>query len=305
MLCIPDHYQVRGVLLQHPDFQVLHVVTETGTEQQLTVFESDISRAAEFRAAFRTDVARLSEIKHDNVAPLRAWGELEGQFYAATDLPSLVTMAAKDASAGPRSFEELLDVAWQVASALQHLHNCGVTHGHLLPEVLSVNDGLKVVVHHSGLYRWVGIGHHPEVAQRPWSAWAAGDLAQFGMLLDDLRQRLSADDSAPPPEEVVMEFDELLSELRQPRIDLLARDVQGRIGNLLLKLSGETIEMLDQRSGSSVADRSIVDELFDEPPADKPAPKQGHEESTASLSPIVVLLLLAVAGITAVAYLLR
>jgi hypothetical protein len=305
VLCIPDHYQVRSVLLQHPDFQVLHVVTETGTEQQLTVFESDISRAAEFRAAFRTDVARLSEIDHDNVAPLRAWGEHDGQFYAATDLPSLVTLAATNRSAGPQSFEELLDVAWQVASALQHLHNCGVTHGHLLPEVLSVNDGLKVVVHHSGLYRWVGIGHHPEVAQRPWSAWAAGDLQQFGMLLDDLRQRLLADDSAQPPEEVSADFNDLLSELRQPRIDLLARDVQGRIGNLLLKLSGETIEMVDQRSGSSVADRSIVDELFDDPPVNSRWSKQGQKESAASISPIIVMLILAVVGITAVAYLLR
>lgn len=300
LICIPEHFEVRSVLYRHADFQVLEVSQAEGPNRQLTVFARRVSGSPEFRAAFRLDMARLTEISHDHILPLTEWGEHDGLFYVATELPEMHTLA----DGGPGSFEELLDVAWQIASVVQHLHNCGITHGHLLPDVISLEPGLRVQVQHCGLHRWIQAAHHPEIAQRPWSAWASTDLQQLGSLLHDLLTGVPAE-SPETPDEIRSEFLSLLDDLKEPHIDLLARDVQGRLGDLLLRMSGEKIEMVDARSGSHLPDRSIVDELFEEPIHDRTLHHSGPTGPPASRQLVIAALALAaLVGIVVSAWLL-
>lgn len=261
---------------------------------------TDISASPEFRAAFRTDEANLSTLQHANVLKTLYWGEERGAFFYVTEFPEGESLQSRLERGEKFSWDEFVDVVWQIASALQHCHNVGITHGQLSTSSVIVADGLRVKVSGFGLYRWIAATTNAVSGAIPFSTLAKQDLIDLRKVLCALQAGVRPDSVAATNETQLADMQSLIDTLKSPALDFTARDVQGRLGNMLLAVSGETIEMIDDRKGQGLSRRSLVDELFDE--VDIPKATSGTQpdlrHSVNSWWAIVVLIV--VAGIAVV-----
>jgi len=80
-----------------------------------------------------------------------------------------------------------------------------------------------------------------------------------------MRMTLMNSDVTVSPDQVKA-MDELIADLDNSSSTMTARDVQGRLGRMLLEFAGDSIAMVDERNGQQLSRRSIVDELFDDEP---------------------------------------
>ena len=184
-------------------------------------------------------------------------------FYA-TELPNGDSLSDRLVANQTFSWDEFTDIGWQVASALQHAHNLGVTHGRLTTSSVIVSDELRVQVAGFGLYRWIAAATSDDTADDAVTNPAHQDLVDFGELLDSMLKSVNPETEAAADFGQVTELRNLINDLRDPPLDFTARDVQGRLGNILLRVAGDSIKMIDHRKGQGLSRRSIVDELFDE-----------------------------------------
>ena len=243
---------------------------------RLTLFAATVTESETFRGIFRREVALLGGLKHPHLPQLMGHGELNGQFYCVFESTQAARLSAV-LNAG-HSTDELLDLLWQTASAVQQLHNAGLTHGQLKLDAVVVSDQLKVCL--SGPCRAV------------WVATASGLSTLFPDRiqadLDGLADILNVttDMLAAEPGAAVREMSE---QLRAGR--MIARDVQGQLGDLLLERSGDGIELIDDRTGQYLSRRSIVDELFEAatpPPAAPQTPSPKIAQSWMILIAVIV-----------------
>ncbi|MEQ9407040.1 MAG: protein kinase [Fuerstiella sp.] len=268
---------------------------------RLTLFNPEISASAAFRAAFRTDQPILSHVTHHQVLTPVFWGDHQGRVYYVTEYPAGRSLAECLAAGESFSVEEAIDIAWQIASALQYMHNLGLTHGGLTTRSVSVCEDVRIQLMGFGLYRWIaaarpGDGHH-----HAWSDHALQDLQDFGRLLRTLMDSVPVRPGSETEIGEAEQMQRLIEDLQYPAPDLLARDIQGRLGNMLLQVAGESIEMVDRRKGQQLSRRSIVDELFDDPgPALAPTARPPAPASHQIQSSRWLLLLLAVAVVVVV-----
>ncbi|MCA9048527.1 MAG: hypothetical protein KDA89_07350, partial [Planctomycetaceae bacterium] len=112
-----------------------------------------------------------------------------------------------------------------------------------------------------GVRRWVAMTEG--VPQLSFAAWAATDLQALGKIIRRTGTFPAAAGDPSFSDEVNVRMERLLTDLECPSSEMLAREVQGRLGDMLLLISGESIEMVDQRDHQRLSRRSIVDELFD------------------------------------------
>ncbi len=229
----------------------------------VVVFSDQLCQSESFRTAFRGDVERLAQIQHHHIVPLTEWGEQDGQLffiYAEPDGRSLQELIeAKTTFA----WDEVVDVAWQISSAIQHLHNLGLTHGGLSADCIAVAAGARAQLLCTGMHRWIAAAS-PDAPIRTFSKAAVQDLKDFGVLLKMAFDGIPKGTISPDEALQIKNLDDLIADLEQPGLDFLARDVQGRLGNILLKASGDSMELTDQRKGQGLSRRSLIDELFDD-----------------------------------------
>lgn len=238
---------------------------QSDSSVHLTLFEPEISSAQGFRAAFRKDQPSLSNMGHHNVLNPLAWGESEGQLFFVTSPPSGQTLAQLISRGRFCSWDEFVDIGWQIASALQHAHNLGISHGHLTSTCVFVNDLLRVQVAEFGVYHWIAAAAPNPQLELSWSEQSLQDLRGLGRILADISHAIGPQAENEVDRDLLVLMQRLIDELQNPASDLTARDVQGRLGNMLLQEAGESIAMEDHRKGLHLSRRSIVDELFDVP----------------------------------------
>ncbi|MDG2127564.1 MAG: protein kinase [Fuerstiella sp.] len=234
--------------------------TALQSDLRLTLFSVDTSGITGFRAAFRKDQMTLSEASHDNVPEMLYWGEDEGRLFFVTDMPQGIPLYERFDAGEGLSWDELADIGWQIASALQHVHNRGVSHGALTASSVFVSTDVRVSVADFGVHRWLGV----DDSSGSFADFAAQDLRDFGKLLTvDANGTLCSDGTAVTTGQVHA-MDTLIADLSTADASVTARDVQGRLGRMLLDVAGDSIELVDERNGQHLARRSIVDELFDD-----------------------------------------
>lgn len=242
-------------------------------EVRLTLFSPDVSSSSSFRAAFRKDQPNLSHINHDNVLKPLTWGECNGQLYYVTEYPEGVPLSQLLSAQQSLEWDECLDIGWQIASALQHAHNLGIAHGGLSLTSVSITKDIRCKVMGFGLYRWLNDASladqnsktDPTSTEASWTQLAISDLVDFGGILDSLCNYCHPDTPKAHETRQIKQLQKLIEQLKSPPPDLTARDVQGRLGNILLQAGGDEIDIVDDRKGQQLSRRSIVDELFDSP----------------------------------------
>ena len=267
------------------------LVTDTrdGADRHLVLFEPEISADAGFRAAFRKDLPILSALNHPHLLRPLEWSELDGRLYYVTDVPEGQTLSEISADGSKRTTEDCIDIGWQLASALQHLHNAGLVHGHPTTDSVRIADPLRIQLTDAGRHRWVRQTEDKTAADASLAELAREDLRGFGKIMDGLLT--DADSGVSNGDRQHAELVSLISDLTSPGPDLLARDVQGRLGNLLLDAAGDSIEMIDHREGQQLSRRSIVDELFDDTDmTDFPSHKAAASPTTSDRSLIPLLI---------------
>ena len=162
----------------------------------------------------------------------------------------------------PFSWDESTDIGWQIASALQQAHNVGMTHGQLSADSVIVSGGLRAKVAGFGLYRWIAAATADAESTPTFSSLAKQDLMDFGRLLTAMLNHATANTKFTADNDQPSDLRDLIATLRDPPNDFTARDVQGRLGNMLLQVAGDSIAMIDHRHGQGIGRRSIIDELF-------------------------------------------
>lgn len=245
------------------EFYSIHKATQpdvAGTFR-LTLVDPEVSTSTAFRAAFRKDETSLANVHHENIPSLMAWGERDGQLFFVTEAVDGRSLRDRLDSGQAFELDELTDIAWQVASALQYAHNVGLCHGGISSDSVIVSDELRVALPEFGLHAWrrEATPNH----RHSFALAASEDLAALGRLWKSSVQSLTDELSNTP--ELTRKVSRILSILERPVEELTAREVQGRLGDVLLTMSGESIEMVDHREGQQLSRRSIVDELFDAP----------------------------------------
>ncbi len=263
----------------------------TSTVVRLTKMSSDLSASDAFRAAFRTDAANLRVQEHVSVLRLLFWGEECGALFYATEFPDGDSAQSRLDEGLAISWDEFVDIGWQLASAVQHGHNLGLTHGGLSPASVVISDTLRVKVADFGLHRWIAIGTSTVAEPEKFEQQTRRDLMDLGTLLKALQLSVSSESSSATSQSQLVEMQTLLNTLASPPTDFTARDLQGRLGDMLLAGEGESIDMIDHRKGQGLSRRSLVDELFDEVEFESPKSATVRSESKPEISWRVVLLI--------------
>lgn len=257
----------------------------TGPDQQpvrVTVFSESLSDSPQFRAAVRHDVPTLCSVRHFHLLQTLDWGESDGRLFVIAEAPE--GDALSDRQLPPLEWDQIVDIAWQITSAVQHAHNQGLTHGQLTPDCIYVSPQIRAQVSDFALAAWqeavTEISCDTLVRRQQ-------DIRQLTEILNGLLA-LGTDDDAE-----LADYRQLLDDIATATESLTARDIQRRLGQLLLQDSADEIEMIDQRAGISHAGRSLVDELFEPPYTPDPGPPPRSLSAASAWIEILCLVALA------------
>ncbi|MFC1935612.1 protein kinase [Chloroflexota bacterium] len=111
----------------------------------LKVLHHHIARDPQFKERFLREARTAASLTHPNVVTIHAVGEEDGQLYMAMEyLP--VSLHARIRERGALGVEESLEIARQIARALQAGHERGIVHRDMKPQnVLITDKGLPKV----------------------------------------------------------------------------------------------------------------------------------------------------------------
>ncbi len=95
---------------------------------------------------FEQEAAAASNLNHPNILTIHEVGSDDGRHFIATEYIDGVTLRQKAAEA-PMEIREILDIAIQVASALEEAHSAGIVHRDIKPDNIMVrrNGYVKVL----------------------------------------------------------------------------------------------------------------------------------------------------------------
>ncbi len=111
----------------------------------LELSELKASESPQLVATFARRVKAITQLNHPNIAPILDSGLAEdGRLYAAIDHFTAVSLAQRlvelRRGGGYRSPVEMLELAGQIAAALNAIHRIGVIHQDLRPEKILLNE---------------------------------------------------------------------------------------------------------------------------------------------------------------------
>jgi Tol biopolymer transport system component len=122
----------------------------------LKILAPDRSSDPEFRDRLRREARALSRLSHPNVCAIFDVGTAGGRDYFVMELLAGETLADR-LQRGPLSLEQTLDVAIQIASALDTSHRAGLVHRDLKPaNVMLTPSGVKLL--DFGIARFAPLG---------------------------------------------------------------------------------------------------------------------------------------------------
>jgi eukaryotic-like serine/threonine-protein kinase len=123
--------------------------TRLGRKVAVKLLLAEFTTDAERVRRFEQEARAASALNHPNIITVHEIGEIEGRRFIVTEYVEGETLRQRMASAPQRRMRlsEVLEVAAQVAAALQAAHEAGITHRDIKPEnVMLRNDGLVKVL---------------------------------------------------------------------------------------------------------------------------------------------------------------
>ena len=290
-----NDFEIGQELRLYPERRVLSAVHKvTGEAVRLTEFSAEISLGPEFRRAVKMDRAMLAMLKHQSILRFRGYGEAGGALFLVTDASELAPLSDQLSESRCFSSEDIIEIGWQVCSALQLAHNLGLAHGGLSADTILLSDNLQVTVVDFGVARWLKAA---SVADNSGTSGPAlitisalasrqdveQDLRDLAGMLTQLLQTCDDNDDAEPgkvPMRVMLERllarfenNDPASTVQKPHS---AREFQGRLGEILIGTGDDSMPLVDHRNVAATSRRSIVVELFETPESDS------HSEAAVS-----------------------
>lgn len=288
-------------LAQHPDHQ---------SPVQLIVFASRLSANPDFRRAIKTDRSMLEMLRHQGLVNLLGVSESDGTLFCWTEHCDFPTLAQQLANDNPWSTDDIIEIGWQICSALQQAHNLGIVHEFLAADLIQISDSLRVCIADLGIARWLHLAVSTETpasefAQNTPALITISVLASRAAVENDLcdlarilLQLLNRNDDQQPAGAGLRALLQRILDADQPQIPVTAREFQGRLGELLLGTEQQEIPIVDERDSVAGSRRSIVVELFEHEQPPHSQPRNGiPADSAPRLHNLPVLALLALAAI--------
>lgn len=116
----------------------------------LKLLPVDYTRDKDRLRRFQQEAQAASALNHPNILTIHELGEIEGQQFIATEFVDGETLRDHMKS-GPVAFGEALDIAIQVADALEAAHKAGIVHRDIKPENVMLRPDRYVKVLDFGL----------------------------------------------------------------------------------------------------------------------------------------------------------
>jgi serine/threonine protein kinase len=311
--------QLQRVLSTDRLCETFHAV-ENGTDRvvRLTLLSAEAFADCRFREVYKTDRARLIHLRHAAIAGFMRDSEFGDRLYflqESRDWPTLRNSSRRHAL----SADDIVEIGWQLCSALQLAHNVGICHGGISEDTILLSDEYRVLLVDFRLAVWrhnLGGGDLAAADGQTAAANAVDssmtraatvDLKDMVGILLDLDRSVSTsspysdtDMVTPPDRTRQAALQKLLQSFDRTSIDdwrYSARDVQGRLGELLIGDGQEAMAIVDRRTDASHPGSSIVEELFDQATQEldeQPSTLQPNKIVQLPILPIVIGAVLAV-----------
>jgi serine/threonine protein kinase len=272
-----SNFQITQTLTETHDFRLLAAADSSGASVWLTVFSADVSRRPEFRRALKMDRTMLMMLHHQSIIRFLGTGETDGTLFFWTAASDYLPLSQQLSNGRTFSVDDVIEIGWQLCSALQHAHNLGLAYGGLTTETVMLSDNLQVLLTGFGIQRWLTIVQESKSASSITPATISAlagreqierDLKDLAWLLSHLLTSASRDDTTLPRMAVGSRsmLERLLARCLNGSAGQLpqtAREFQGRLGELLIGSDEDQMPLVDQRDQGRRFKQSIVMELFE------------------------------------------
>src|SRR4051812_7493331 len=130
--------------------------TTLGRDVAIKVLPSDVGRDADRLSRFRREAHLLASLNHPNIAAIYGLEDADGTPFLALELVEGEDLKERLAR-GPIPVAEAIEIAEQIAEALEDAHNKGIVHRDLKPANVKLTKDGKVKVLDFGLAKaWAG-----------------------------------------------------------------------------------------------------------------------------------------------------
>ena len=120
--------------------------TRLGRKVALKLLSEELTRDRDRLSRFDQEAYAASALNHPNIVTIYEMGDEGGRHFIAAEFIDGVTLR-KRLSGAPMDFSEILDIAIQVAEALEEAHAAGIIHRDIKPENIMIrrNGHVKVL----------------------------------------------------------------------------------------------------------------------------------------------------------------
>ena len=280
-----NDFEIRHELRSYPERRMVTAIRrDSARTVRLTVFSAEISQRPEFRRAVKMDRSMLAMLQHQSIIKFLGDGEAGGVLFLWTEASDSRPLSEHLSAGRCFSSEDIIEIGWQVCSALQLAHNLGLAHTGLSSESVLLSDNLQVTIIDFGVARWLRAAAEAAAADvSPNSGRALitisalasredveKDLCDLAGLLTRLLKACNDGDDFEPgkvntrvmTERLLARF-EPSSASRAAQRPVSAREFQGRLGEILIGTGEDSMPLVDHRNAATTSRRSIVVELFD------------------------------------------
>jgi tRNA A-37 threonylcarbamoyl transferase component Bud32 len=108
----------------------------TGRQAALKVLAAELAQEIGFLQRFQREIETLSKLEHPNIVQFYEPGYENGLYFYAMEYVDGQNLDQVLAAEGKLSWQEVLDIALQVAPAIRHVHDHGIIHRDLKPSNL-------------------------------------------------------------------------------------------------------------------------------------------------------------------------
>ena len=129
------------------------IYTKNGARVALKILSPDVSDSESLQRRFEREISILKKLQHPNIVRYYGGGKFGSQRFYAMELVEAGSVEAYLKRKGRLPWEEALDIATQVAKALEHAHEAGVIHRDLKPANLLMSAGNHVKLTDFGIAR--------------------------------------------------------------------------------------------------------------------------------------------------------
>src|SRR5437899_3331095 len=121
--------------------------TKLGRKVALKILAEELTQNRDRLSRFDQEAYAASALNHPNILTIYEMGDEGGRHYIATEFVDGVTLRKRLSSGVPMELEEVLDIAIQIAGALEEAHAAGIVHRDIKPENIMIrrNGHVKVL----------------------------------------------------------------------------------------------------------------------------------------------------------------